>query len=57
MMAEFGYKKDKNGKFVEVNHKFVFEIKKNAVVMNFFATTCIPCIREIPMYNRIAEDL
>jgi thiol-disulfide isomerase/thioredoxin len=55
LMTELSYQKDANGKFVEQNGKFVLQVKKNVVVLNFFSTTCIPCMREIPTYNRLAE--
>ncbi|MBU2511829.1 TlpA family protein disulfide reductase [bacterium] len=55
LMSDLGYKKDKNGKFVEKNGKYVFEMVRNVVVLNFFSTTCIPCMQEIPTYNRLAE--
>lgn len=53
--SEFSYKKDENGKLIKENGKYVFEIQKNVVVLNFFSTTCIPCIKEIPVYNKLAE--
>lgn len=55
LMTELSYKKDKNGKFIEKNGKYVLEIKKNVVILNFFSTDCIPCIKEIPTYNRLAK--
>ena len=48
--------KDKNGKHkVGPDGKWVFEIKRNVVIINFFATYCVPCIREIPTFNKVAE--
>ncbi len=55
LMSEVSYAKDKNGKFKEVNGKFVLTVTKNVVVLNFFSTTCIPCIKEIPTYNLLAR--
>jgi thiol-disulfide isomerase/thioredoxin len=55
LMTEVAFERDEKGKFKEVNGKYVMQIKKNVVVLNFFATTCIPCIREIPSYNKLAE--
>ena len=55
LMTEVGFEKDEKGKFKEVDGKYVMQVKKNVVVLNFFATTCIPCIREIPTYNKLAE--
>lgn len=55
LMTELSYEKDENGKFIEKNGKFVLKVQKNVVVLNFFSTTCIPCMREIPTYNELAE--
>ena len=55
LMTEVSFERDEAGKLMEVNGKYVMQIKKNVVVLNFFATTCIPCIREIPTYNKLAE--
>ena len=55
LMVELEYERDESGKFKEVNGKYVLKIKRNVVVLNFFSTTCIPCVREIPTYNKIAE--
>ena len=55
LMTEIGFEKDEEGKFKEINGKYIMRVQKNVVVLNFFATTCIPCIREIPTYNKLAE--
>jgi thiol-disulfide isomerase/thioredoxin len=55
LMTEVSFERDESGKLREVNGKFVMQVQKNVVVLNFFATTCIPCIREIPTYNLLAE--
>lgn len=49
-----GYERDASGKFVEKDGKYVLKMTRNVVVLNFFSTSCIPCIREIPSYNRLA---
>jgi thiol-disulfide isomerase/thioredoxin len=54
LMTEIGYEKDKDGKFIEKNGKYVLQVKKNVVVLNFFSMACIPCIKEIPTYNKLA---
>ncbi|MDT8447744.1 MAG: TlpA disulfide reductase family protein [bacterium] len=56
LMAEFGFKKDAQGKLIEVDGKYVPEVTRNVLVLNFFSTSCVPCIREIPTYNRIAQS-
>ncbi len=49
LMKEYkGLKKDKNGKPVAI-------WKHNVVVLNFFSTDCIPCMKEIPTYNKLAK--
>jgi thiol-disulfide isomerase/thioredoxin len=55
LMTEISFEKDEKGKFREVKGKYIMQVQKNVVVLNFFATTCIPCIREIPTYNELAE--
>lgn len=55
LFKEIGFEKDKKGKFIERNGKYVLKITKNVVVINFFSTSCIPCIREIPTYNDVAK--
>lgn len=55
LMTEIGYEKDENGRFKEKNGKFILKIKRNIVVINFFSTTCLPCLKEIPSYSRLAE--
>ncbi|MBU3915311.1 TlpA family protein disulfide reductase, partial [bacterium] len=55
LMTEIGYEKDKNGRFIEKDGKYVLQVKKNVVVLNFFSTKCVPCVKEIPAYNRLAE--
>jgi thiol-disulfide isomerase/thioredoxin len=56
LMTEVAFDRDEKGKFKEVDGKYVMQIKKNVVVLNFFATTCIPCIREIPNFNRLVQN-
>jgi len=56
LMTEISYEKDDFGKFKEVNGKYVLKVTKNVVVLNFFSTSCIPCIKEIPTYNLVAQN-
>jgi thiol-disulfide isomerase/thioredoxin len=54
-ISELRYKRDKTGKLVKTTKgKYVSEFVRNVLVINFFSTTCIPCLREIPLYNRVA---
>jgi len=55
LTREIGYEKSAAGQFREVNGQFVLKITDNVVVLNFFATTCIPCLEEIPAFNRVAD--
>lgn len=57
LMKEFGFKKDAQGNLIEKDGKYVPHVTSNVVVLNFFSTSCVPCIREIPTYNQIAADL
>jgi len=36
--------------------KYQTDFIKNITVLNFFARSCIPCLREIPTFNRIATS-
>ena len=47
--------KNADGTYREINGQYVWQVKKNVVVINFFATYCIPCIKEIPTFNKIAQ--
>ena len=55
LMKGITRKKDSKGNFIEQDGKYVFEVNHNLVVLNFFSTSCIPCIKEIPAYNQIAR--
>ncbi|MCP4755630.1 MAG: TlpA family protein disulfide reductase [Proteobacteria bacterium] len=55
LMTELAYEKDEFGRFKEVNGKYVLKVTRNVVVLNFFSTSCIPCLKEIPTFNRLAE--
>ncbi|RMG10794.1 MAG: TlpA family protein disulfide reductase [Deltaproteobacteria bacterium] len=32
------------------------ELRGKVVVLNFFATWCLPCVAEVPLFNRLARD-
>jgi len=56
VMTQMNFKRDKQGKLVlGKNGKYISEFTHNVVVLNFFAKTCIPCLREIPTFNQVAE--
>ena len=56
IMTEMGFKRDIRGRLLLENGKYVQEFRKYVVVINFFAKTCIPCLRKIPSFNEVAEE-
>ncbi|HKI98463.1 MAG TPA: TlpA disulfide reductase family protein [bacterium] len=56
LQNEIVYEKDAQGKPVREGNRIKVHIVRNAVVLNFFATYCAPCVREIPTFNRIAKS-
>lgn len=57
VMTQMRFKKDDKGKLIiGANGKYITEFIEHIVVLNFFSKTCLPCIREIPMFNRIADQ-
>ncbi len=56
VMTEMRFKKDARGDLVlKANGKYASEYTHYVTVLNFFARTCIPCLREIPTVNRVAR--
>ena len=55
LMREVGYQKDTLGRYKEVDGKYVLSVINNVVILSFFSTKCIPCIREIPTLNKLAD--
>jgi thiol-disulfide isomerase/thioredoxin len=56
LMTSLQFKRDSRG-FLVVGKdgKYVNEFVRNLLILNFFSRSCIPCIREIPTFNQIAE--
>lgn len=50
------YRRDAQGRPIREGRKLNISVEKRALVLNFFATYCIPCIQEIPAYNRVARE-
>lgn len=48
--------KGEDGKLIFENGRPKSRLTKYALVINFFATYCAPCIREIPTFNKIAAS-
>ncbi|MGK5094932.1 redoxin domain-containing protein [Deltaproteobacteria bacterium TL4] len=55
MSKELSFLKDVQGKFIEKDGEYVMRIDRNVIVLNFFATYCVPCIKEIPAFNRLYQ--
>lgn len=55
MTSEVVPLKDKKGNLIKKNRRIQFKTKRHPVVLNFFATYCVPCIKEIPVFNKIAK--
>jgi len=56
LQSEIVYERDANGKPVRDGNRIKFRVVKYAVVLNFFATYCVPCVKEIPTFNRLAKS-
>ncbi len=56
VMTSLQFKRDSRG-FLVVGKdgKYVNEFVRNLLILNFFSRSCIPCIREIPAFNQIAD--
>ena len=55
LMIKMTFKKDENGALAKKDGKFVKEFTKFVLVLNFYSKTCIPCLKEIPTYNKVAS--
>jgi thiol-disulfide isomerase/thioredoxin len=47
---------DEKGKPIRVGGQYQTRTVNYALVLNFFATYCVPCIKEIPTFNKIAKS-
>ncbi len=56
LTRELTFLKDADGKLIMENGRPKTRLDTYALVINFFATYCAPCIREIPTFNKIAES-
>ncbi len=56
LQNEIVYERDANGQPVREGNRIKFHVEKYAVVLNFFATYCVPCVKEIPTFNRLAKS-
>ena len=54
LMTKMIFKKDENGQLIKKNGKFEKEFTNYVMVLNFYSKTCIPCLKEIPTYNKTA---
>ena len=56
LTVEMDFKKDAVGKkMVDENGKYIMEFVKYAAVLNFFSKDCIPCLKEIPTFNKLEK--
>ena len=55
LMTKMIFKKDENGQLIKKNGKFEKEFTNYVMVLNFYSKTCIPCLKEIPTYNKTAK--
>ena len=56
LMTNMQFKRDEKGNLlVGSSGKYISEFVDNVVVLNFFQRTCIPCLKEIPTFNKIAK--
>lgn len=53
---ELTFLKDADGKLIIENGHAKTRLDTYALVINFFATYCAPCIREIPTFNKVAAS-
>lgn len=55
MRREVQFFKDEQGRLIkQADGRYKTQVIDYAVVLNFFATYCIPCVKEIPTFNKIA---
>ena len=55
LMRDVVFLKDDKGQLLKEGGKLKTQVNTYALVMNFFATYCAPCIREIPTFNKLAQ--
>ena len=55
-MSKLKFKRDQNNQLVlGKNGKYISEFQRFPIVLSFFSKTCIPCLREIPTLNKLAQ--
>ncbi|WPP51233.1 TlpA family protein disulfide reductase [Catalinimonas niigatensis] len=42
--------------FAELEEKISTEVQKQLLIVNFWATWCAPCIKELPYFEKLAEE-
>jgi thiol-disulfide isomerase/thioredoxin len=55
LQNEFITERGPDGKPLREGNRIKVRVIKHALVLNFFATYCVPCIQEIPTFNRVAK--
>jgi thiol-disulfide isomerase/thioredoxin len=56
MQKDIVQERDAQGNPVREGDRVKLRVVKYAVVLNFFATYCVPCVQEIPTFNRVAKS-
>ena len=55
MRRDVEFLKDDKGQLVKLpDGRYKTQVTDYVIVLNFFATYCVPCVREIPTFNKIA---
>ena len=56
LRREVEFLKSPDGKLIkEPSGKYQTKVTDYVIVINFFATYCVPCVKEIPTFNKIAK--
>jgi thiol-disulfide isomerase/thioredoxin len=56
MQKDIVQERDAQGNPIREGDRVKLRVVKYAVVLNFFATYCVPCVQEIPTFNRVAKS-
>lgn len=55
MKRDVEFQRDAQGQLIkEASGRYQTKVTDYVIVLNFFATYCVPCVKEIPTFNKIA---